>query len=431
MIVIPFIYFTMLTIYLWFRHQSFDVCVYMSVLYAFTAFLAIILVSGNMLETGGILFDNFDLELAPLPTFLYCAVITLGILPFSMLYKKDLKVISSPNPFIIYSFSWFLIFISFINLYLIADSTLDILSGDLSAIRNDHYNGIESPAQIKAESMPFIIRFLYYFNTSTLLAIPLFFYYLCFEKRKWWFKLLLLFTSLSVPLAGIQAADRTEIMFYAMMFISSFLLFYKFLSKKIKRLMFFVSIPLAAIALVYLIAVSQARFEDREGGAETSAIQYAGQNYLNFCYFWEKGKWEYIATEREFPLINHYVFNIDSNPKRRDDRSGQQGFFISVFASYAGDVMLDLSPIGLILWSVMFFFVTCCLFKSAHQEELSVGDYLMYFVLSAIPIFGIFYYRYFSFPYTFMLILVAVIYLTDKFDIRLFDAPSQQNKESI
>jgi hypothetical protein len=181
--------------------------------------------------------------------------------------------------------------------------------------------------------------------------------------------------------------------------------------------MLFTSIPLTVIALIYLVAVSQARFEDREGGAETSAVQYAGQNYLNFCYFWEHANWDYVATEREFPLINHYVFNIDSDPKRRDDRSGQHGFFISVFASYAGDILLDLSPIGLILWSLAFFILACFLFKRAHQEEISVGDYLAFFVLSVIPIFGIFYYRYFTFPYTFMLILVAIIYMTDKFNI--------------
>lgn len=422
MIVVPFTYFTLLTIYWWKKHQGFDICVYMSGLYAFTSLLSIILVAGNMLEGGGVLFDNYDIELSPIPTFLYCAVITLGLLPFSMLYKKDLQLITTPNPIVIYCVSWFLIGIAFINLYLVADSTLEILSGDLATVRYDHYKGLESPAQIKAQSLPFIISFLYYFNISTLLALPLFFYYICFEKRAWWFNLLLFFTSLSVPIAGIQAVDRTEIMFYAMMFLSCLFLFHKFLSHRTKRIMRIAAIPLLLSMVVYLVAVSQARFETREGGAETSALQYAGQNYLNFCYFWEKANWDHIATEREFPLINHYVYNIDSNPKRRDDRSGQQGFFISVFASYAGDILLDLSPIGLILWSITFFFIAVYIFRRSHREEFSVGEYLAYFALSAIPIFGIFYYRYYTFTYTFMLVVVALIYFTDKYKFTITES---------
>ena len=419
MIVVPFIYFTLLTFYLWKRHRCFDVCVYMSALYAFTAFLSNVLVFGNMLEFGGVLFDNYDLELSVIPTVLYCAVITAGIMPFSMLYKNEIKKIETPNPTIIYALSWFLIAISLLNFYLVADSTIEILSGDLSSVRSDHYNGIESPAEVKAQSLPSIIGYIYYFNLSTLLALPLFFYYICYEKRKWWFNLLVLFASLSVPLAGIQAADRTEIVFYAMMFLSCLIMFRKKLPTKVKRIMRISMIPVILLVITYIVAVSQARFAKEDGGAETSVAQYAGQNYLNFCYFWENGKWEYLATEREFPLINHLFFKTESTPDRRTDRSGKQGFFISVFASYAGDVMLDLSPIGLFIWACLFFIVTVCVLKRPHRDTYSVGEYMAFFALSVIPIFGIFYYRYHAFTYSFLLLLVAACYVSDKYKIKI------------
>ncbi len=419
MVIVPFIYFLFLTVWLWKKHDGFDVCVYMAFLYAITAFLCIVVVTTGMIDAGGILFDNFDLELSVVPTILYCLTITMGILPFSMLYRKDLKVISTPNPLIIYALSWFLIGVSGINLYLVADSTLDILSGDLSAVRDAHYSGLESPAQLKAETMPSIIKLLYYFNYSTLLSIPLFFYYLCFEKRPWWFKVLLFFASLSVPLAGIQNVDRTEIMFYVMMLFSCLIIFYKFISQKVKRMMLLFSIPFAILALTYFVAVSQARFEDNEGGAETSALQYAGQNYLNFCFFWERANRGHIATEREFPLLNHTLFHIDNDSYRRSYRQGKLGFHYTVFASYVGDILIDLTPLGLITWTLAFFFTTIYLFKRPHREEITLGEYLMYFHLSAIPIFGIFYYKYMSFTYTYMLILVSIIYITDHFKIKL------------
>ncbi len=419
MIVVPFIYFMVLTFYWWRKHQGFDLCVYMSALYAFTALMCIIAVAGDMLGNGGILYERNDLNISVIPTLIYCVCITICILPFSMLYKKDLKKISVSNPKTVYLFSWFLIMLSWLNLFLVADSTLDILSGDLSLIRNEHYMGFDTPAQLKAQSMPFIFSFLYYFNSATILALPLFFYYVCFEHRKWWFILLLFFSSLSMPLVGIQSADRTELVFYAMMFISCLIVFRQFLSKTIKWTMRIMIIPLSVLALVYLVAVSNARFSDNEdGGTQARIIQYAGQNALNFNYFWEYANWDELAPEREFPMLYHYVYNIDNNDVRRAERSGRQGFFMSVFASFVGDIMLDLSPLGMLIWVIIFFFISVLVLKYPHREEMSVGDYLLFFSLSVIPIFGIFYYRYMSFVHTFMWIVLIALYIIEKFDIQ-------------
>lgn len=415
MILIPFIYFSLLTYYWWKKHEGFDVCVYMSGLYTLTSFLAIIIVANNLLDEGGILFDSYDIELNILPTILYCSLLTLGMLPFSMVYRKDMKNIYANNPLIVDALSCFLILIALLNLYLVADSTLEILSGDLSTVRRDHYEGIESPAQVKAESMPYIFRFLYYFNTSTLLAIPLFFYYLCFGRRPWWFVLLLLFASLSMPIAGIQSADRTEVVLYGMMFLTCLILFRPHLSRKVKTILKIISVPIALAAIVYFVVVSDARFSKRDGGAATSALQYAGQGYLNFCFFWEKANTDYITAEREFPLISHYVYHIDNDDERRGVRSGQQGFFMSVFATYIGDVMLDLTPVGMILWVIIFFLFAVIIFRWPHREELNIGELLMFYVLSIIPAFGIFYYRLMSFTYSFMVILAVLIYLIEKY----------------
>lgn len=418
MVVIPFIFFLLLTIYLWIKHKGLDVCVFISALYTFTSLLAIIIVAGDMLDGGGVLFDETDIQLNLLPTLCYCFFITIGIMPFSLVYKKDLKNITVKNPLVIHGLSVFLICIALLNLYLVADSTVEILSGDFSTIRNDHYNGLESPAEIKAQGLPYILRFLYYFNASTILALPLAFYYLCFRKHAGWFAALLFATSLSMPIQGIQVADRTEIAMYALMFLSCLILFHPHLSPKIKMGLRIATIPVGVAAIIYFAAVSDSRFKKTDGGAETSAIQYAGQGYLNFCFFWENGKWEYASAEREFPLISHYLFHVDNSPLRRSERSGEQGFFMSVFASYIGDVLLDLTPFGMVIWCVLFFFICMILFRRPHREELSIEELLAFFVLSIIPTFGIFYYRFMSYPHTYMLLLVAAVFVLDRYKIK-------------
>lgn len=421
MVIIPFIYFSALTAYWWHTHKSFDVCVYMSSLYAFSALCSIIIVSGGFLDSGGVLFDETDLELNIAPTVLYCAVHTIALLPFSMIYNKDLNAINPPcTPKVLDCVCWLMIAVALLNIYLIADSTLEILSGNLELVRADHYKGIESPADIKAQSLPSVFAYFYYFNFTTTLALPLFFYYLCIETSKqWWFKLALFVASLSVPLRGLQAADRTEIMLYSMMVVFNLIFFRKFLTRKIKRILLFGSIPIIVAVAVYLVAVSVARFDKREGGALESATQYAGQSYLNFCYFWEHGKFDYIATEREFPLINHFVYGINSDPDRRADRTGKHGFFISVFPSYLGDIMLDLSPIGMLMWLLCFFFVVMFVIRQKHREELNVGEASVIAVIAVIPVFGVFYYKFMVFQYTIMFSVVAILYFFSKYKIRL------------
>ena len=247
-----------------------------------------------------------------------------------------------------------------------------------------------------------------------MLALPLFFYSICFEHRPWWYNGLLFFASLSVPIKEMQVADRTEIVFFAMMFIYCLMFFYKFLSKKVKVIFMIMGIPVVAAALIYIVAVSQARFDEREGGAGAGAVQYTGQSYLNFCYFWENANPDLISAEREFPLIHHFIYHIDSNPERRVARSGQQGFFISVFPSFIGDLMLDLSPIGMIVWVICYVLLCYQIIQSPHREELSLGEVLAIFALAVVPIFGIFYYKYFSYKYTIMFMLVGLVYVLSK-----------------
>ena len=356
--------------------------------------MCIVVVMGELTGGGGICFGNDEVILSPIATLLYCFFITLGVLPFSMLYKKDLTKITVKNPIILLCLSIFLIGIALLNFYLVADSTLEILSGDLATVKFEHNSGFKSPAEIKAQSLPSIVWFLYTFKNSTLLAIPLFFYYICFEKKPWWFVALIFFTSLTMPIYCMQMADRTEIVFYGIMFISCLVLFHKFLSSKAKKLLRISIIPLSALMIIYLAVVTDARFSERDDGSAGGVAQYSGQNYLNFCYFWEYGDFRYVTTERELPLITYLTTRIENTDDRRMERSEEQGFQMSVFASYIGDIMLDLSPIGLAVWCILFFFLAIILFKRPHRTEMNIGEYLMFFYLSAIPLFGVFYYRY-------------------------------------
>ena len=69
----------------------------------------------------------------------------------------------------------------------------------------------------------------------------------------------------------------------------------------------------------------------------------------------------------------------------------------------------------MVIWCILFFLITVVIFERPHRTEITLGEYLMYFYLSAIPIFGIFYYRYMVLHYTLMLFVALFIYVTDKY----------------
>ncbi|MDD7318615.1 MAG: oligosaccharide repeat unit polymerase [Prevotella sp.] len=412
MFFIPFIFFLLLTVHWWRTHKGLDLCTYMSGLYALTTFLGIVIVLSDLTDAGGILFDRYDLELNALPTVIFCITIAIGILPFSLIHSREIRTISNNSPRLVTIISCLLIGVALLNFWLVADSTAEILGGDLETVRRAHYEGIETPAEAKAQTLPSILGYLYYLKLSTLIALPLFFYYACFTQRNKIFTGLLFFASLTTPISALQAADRTEFILYSLMFLCCVIFFWKNMSRKFKRKMFIIGSPIALIIAIYIIAVSAARFGDRDEGTQGGIIQYAGQNYLNFCYFWENARYDEICSEREFPMINHFVMKIDSNNTRRNERSGRQGFFISVFASYVGDIMLDLSPVGMVIWIFFYFLINMLIIKRRRREEFDIGEILAIFVSAVIPIFGIFYYKYAFWHYTLMFLMVFIVYFS-------------------
>ncbi len=410
---IPFIYFSSLTAYLWIKNRCFSVVVYMSLLYAITSFCSIIMVLGNMLEGSGVLVNGWEPELGFIPTVLYCFLLTLTIVPFNYIKVDKIKNVYNIHPLIIFGFCLILLVQALLNFYLIADSTMDILNGDLNEVREAHYNEEMSLADVKAMSLPGVLQYFNYLNYTTILALPLFFYYSCVEKKSLWLTSILLFISLSGPLKAIQAVDRAELILYAEMFVFCLVFFQKVLTKVVKRLLLMIGVPFALVGCVYLIAVSAARFDDTDEGTSGSVLQYAGQSYLNFCYFYDNSDPSLIYPEREIPIISHVVLGSDYG-QVKEERSAKEGFFIGVFATHVGAWMLDIGVVGAIVWSVLYALLCVVIIRYIDRSEYEITEVMMLFILATIPIFGIFYYRFHSFQIALQYLIVGLLYLLSK-----------------
>ncbi len=406
MIYVPFVYFLSLTMVFYRQHKGIDVCVYISALYALTSFFALLLVKLNLIGAGGVLFDAQTLNLRFIPTVLYCVLLTLTIIPFSKIHSVQIESITLSSVRLFDFFAFFLLGISILNLYIIADSTMDILRGDFLEVRSAHYVGDETIAQQKAKSLPMILGYIYYFNKATILALPMFFYSICFLQKPWWYNLGLLFISLSTPLVAIQAADRTEFIFYAQMFLFCIVLFKAFIGNSQRRWLKLILFPLCMFFVVYVGVVTIARFGEKDSGAAGGALQYAGQGYLNFCYFYENANQNVRFVDRVFPFYAHFALGQDYDSEVRQD---VHGFFTPVFATFLGVFLLDTGVINTVLWVLCFWLLCNMVFPRSNITTISFGQVLIVFCMGVIPVFGIFYYRYIHYHYTIMLILAVVM----------------------
>lgn len=413
----PFIFFFTLTFYYWKKSGYIDVGVFLFAEYALTSFAAILCVKMDLLGTGGIHFTQETLQLNFTPTLLYCLLPFLILRQFTKLDIKRFNKIHISNQKIFYLFTYFLFAVALLNIYVVIDNVISVLvGGDFAEIRANHYAGNTDKSQL--QSLPKLLGYCYYFNRSTLLALPCFFYSICFLKKHWVYNIALFITALSVPLAGIQNADRTEFIFFAQTLILSLLLFRPYIQEKQKIFLKRLLIPLGFFFILYLSAITIARFSERDGGSSGGAIQYAGQSYLNFCYYYEFANDEYIYTNRMFPLLNHIISDTSYLDDIKEKQCDQQGFFVGVFPSFLGDFLLDTGIIGMLVWVIGFLFITNISFRFTKRDTISFGNTLWYYVLATIPMFGIFYYPYFEFMQGIFLVLTVVVSILFHFRLK-------------
>lgn len=419
LIYVPFIWFLGLTFYLWKKQGCIDVSVFLAAEYALTALCAILCVKMGYLGASGIQYTNDNISLHIIPTCFYCILHTILILPFSRLNTHRIKDIVINNEKMFDLFAYFLIAVAVLNIYIVADNIIQVLTEkNFAAVRSAHYAGEETLATAKAKTLPRILGYFYYFNRTTVLALPCLFYSLCFLKKKWWFNLGLLISALSLSLAGITVADRTEIIFFIQTLCLCFILFFPFIKKSQWQFLKKVLIPLGIVAILYVGGITIVRFENRTQGVAGGALQYAGQGYLNFCYFFDNCHSQHIHTERMLPLYNKITQDDINYPELRDTISKEQGFFISVFPTYLGDFLCDTGIIGMLLWAGVFLLLLLSTLVRT-TEKIYFGQILWYYILATIPMFGIFYYPYFTWLQVVCIIICAIMSILFHYNLKL------------
>ncbi len=422
MITIPFIYFLILTIYLIKKNRGVDISAFVTMIYALSALCSIIAHIKGLYGEGGICEE---MEISPFATFVYCALITLSIIPFAYLKSTSLHDIylDPKKEYIIDVLSWVLILVSLISIIYIFNDVNQVFHSDLKEVRDDVYDHSEGKSYTGVEWLINFIRL--FFNQYSPLSILLFFYNIRYNRKTKLFNYLLLFASLIPVFASILIAGRTQPVYWLLTFMLIYNLFRPLLNKKqrataIRPFAFF-----GGIILLWISAITIARFASGVASDEedtwASVIAYTGQSFINFNDFFCNYTAHDLNFCRIFPLSYHFFIDRNWNLwEYRDEIWSYSGMNIGVFYTFLGDLLVDLGHTGMFIYVSIFSFISIMICKDANKNGIAtLGKLMLIIMLILLPLHGLFYFSYWKIVNSYYVIGTVILYIMLNYSVKI------------
>ncbi len=398
MILIPFIYFSILFVYLAQRHKGIDVSAYMVLLYAFSSLFAILIDVRQLYDANGVCAE---MPFTFGATVSYCALLTLSIIPFSRMRSTSLKQINITKTGLYDALSWLFIITFFLTFLMLSrDIYSVIMSSDLSEVRSAIYAGEEGNKSLGIRDLEWwLILPNTLFSQFSPIAI-LFFYINITNKRKSnLFNYILLLSSITPILSAILIAGRSQIIYWVLSYGFCYFLFYRQMDKQQKKVVLRPFIVLAGAMVVFFASVTLSRFStfslDSNTNTFNSVVAYVGQPFINYNNFFNNYICNQHTYNRLFPVSHYFV--LDPKWTLGDYRAliqSQTGMNIGVFYTFLGDLMVDIDKSGMLIFVLLFAIAATYLSRQEEDNTIPVYRMLLIQLLALIPLQGIFYYSF-------------------------------------
>lgn len=348
MIYIPFIYFISIFLYYLRKRKCLDTGGIIMAIYIVGSLFSII-----AYYTDLDIKREFDRELQIIPTFLYLILLTLSILPFYRMNSSSLRITDNINHTVFLIIGYALIVLNLVSFITSYDAILLSLSEDFGDTRSAYY--LEASYGTKTRLSQSLFTYIIS-SASEFFPVLLLFFFISSIKKigGFWFRLLLILSSMTRVILSIIIAGRTQVIYWIMLFGILFITFWRQLENTVKIKFAIILSILLIPTSIYFILVTEARFGEGED-AENSLVVYAGQTYPNFCKLYHHYSFKELTFDRVFPITTKYVFGHDfETTEYREKEESRIGMKTGIFFTYLGDAMLDFGVIGMIIYTVFY-----------------------------------------------------------------------------
>ena len=392
MLYIPAIFFFILFLYAKKRNGFMNTGTILPLLYCIISIGAILI---DAVDAYGHICPKVDIRSES--AFLYCGLLFITMIPFvNNSENKIQKVQILKKTFFIdiivyFYFALFIVLITLIYNDIIRNLTMLAINDNMKA--DIAYGNVEYTT---LSGWKFnIAQKLRWLSAGSMNVIFIFFYSVCFLKKKKMFYVAAIVGSLSVCISSLLTLDRSKFMYWMLTFILNFVFFYRYMGKNVKKRLMAVGGTVASAILIYVAIINIMRFTDStDNGANYHLLSYMGQSYLNFCTFNQDFKLDNMFTTMDvMPLYNALSGGMNSLDWYSLTES-KSGVFTMCFATFAGMLLIEIGLPLTILWCVVYNRISAWVVKRKKESEITFfRAYLYMTVINAIYL-GIFIYYY-------------------------------------
>ena len=272
------------------------------------------------------------------------------------------------------------------------DLVLNVLTGDMEAIRAAVYDGDGQAAWMS--KLPPIVRppFTLFSLIFTIPWIMHFFAFLSLVSPSYGYKYFVIFmlVSLCGPVMSIVGADRSLIAYWMLGFVACYIHFRFYISRTHKKKIYLMGLIIVGLLSLYLVAMTASRFssvmyEEDVSGPLGSAFEYFGQPIIDFAYIYDNFETPYPTLQTIFPGIYAFVLGFNMTPGEFGEMvSYATGLDLWVFYTFIGNILVTAGKIPTYFFCFFFSLLSFWLLKSRNIKGIT---YLFFYYLMSSELF--------------------------------------------
>lgn len=403
LIYLPFAFFLIYFLKRRKSFQYFDIAQFIIIMFGVSSFFSIIMYLLDMRSS-----DNYDYEITFLASISYVSLLFLCIRPFAnnshrMIELKPLRRPSIIHFMAVVAFVWFIV-----SIFLIWDSVLFVLNGDMGEIRQSISQG-QGPTFYLASIPNGIRQVLISLNVAfscPWVSIFLAFFLRFVQKSPVKYSVYFVLASLFSPIQGMALADRSASAYWIIAVGAMYLFYRPYMNNDERRKLVRIILCIIAVIVLYLSAMTISRFgtETNSTGlsdSQSSLIGYFGQSYINFCYFFDNYQPPFPNFGILFPTTMHLLFGSDvGGAIIQEEMTSLTGIQTGVFYTFMGQIMVGLGKMFAVVFT-LFYALSCSIIvpKITKTNMMIADKAFLYIALCSIVLFGLFGHYYANFGY--------------------------------
>lgn len=354
MLLIPLIYFTLLGVYFYYKHRTWNLDIAATSLLVIISIFAIIIDIKDLYGPYGINIKSISL----FGIMLYCVQWTFVLWLLHIISSVPLVRHDDFKNRLLYIALAFIAFNSIAMVWSQIPAIRGALIMDMAELREEYYQDMQGTGGSKIGYLMLIANIVTV-PPFTTFALFFWFYLTCFSKVPFILRLGLFFASIVQAIISITSAGRAAFIYWSFDFYLLYAYFYQYLSRRIKYGINLTALAVIVLGISLFITITISRFEATTGidrNPLDSLYGYAGQQINNFCSMFEYGGDAPFQTGRIFPLTSKILGQpLNLYTHYQNIHRAVSAINFNVFGTFGAVIYIDLGWFFYILFFILLY----------------------------------------------------------------------------